>query len=67
MAVPTARADLRHGERIDMIAGVNFIVPGGALTGNRLALEFSMPVYQKLDGPQLETDYKVMAGWQLAF
>lgn len=67
MVVPTARTDLRHGERVDMMAGINFIVPGGALEGNRLAIEFTLPVYQKLDGPQLETDYRLMAGWQLAF
>ena len=67
MMVPTARTDLRHGERVDIFAGVNFIVPSGSLEGNRLAVEFSAPVYQNLDGPQLETDYRITAGWQLAF
>lgn len=67
MVVPTARTDLRHGERIDVAAGINFIVPDGPLEGNRLAIEFTLPVYQKLDGPQLETDYRLMAGWQFAF
>jgi hypothetical protein len=35
--------------------GVNFEVAGSTLHGQRLALEFSMPLWQDLDGPQLET------------
>ncbi len=65
MMVPTARTDLRGGERIDALAGINVVIPG--LEDNRLALEFGTPVYQRLDGPQLETDYRLVAGWQLTF
>jgi hypothetical protein len=64
---PTFRTDLRGGKRIDGILGVNFIVPHGELAGNRLAVEFGLPLYQDLDGPQLETDYRLMVGWQKAF
>jgi len=67
MMVPTARTDLRGGERIDLLVGFNYIQPDGALEGNRLAIEAGMPIYQNLDGPQLETDYRLMVGWQLAF
>ena len=39
----------------------------GPLTGQRLAVEVSVPVYQNLDGPQLEQDWSLTTGWQWAF
>jgi hypothetical protein len=62
--VPTARTDLRGGTRFDIPVGLNFWVSGGALAGHRLAVELNIPVYQSLDGPQLETDWILTAGWQ---
>lgn len=67
MMVPTARADLRGGKRIDALVGVNYLFTQGTLKGNRLAFEVGRPVYQHLDGPQLETDTTITLGWQLAF
>lgn len=65
--VYTADPDKRGGRRVDLAAGVNWYVQRGLLRGNRLALEFGVPVYQDLDGPQLETDWTLTLGWQLAF
>lgn len=67
MMVPTARTDLRGGERVDALIGANLYAPHGHLKGHRLAFEFGLPVYQRLDGPQLETDYRLTIGWQKAF
>lgn len=67
MMVPTARTDLRAGERVDALIGVNYYQPDGIFANHRLAAEFGMPVYQRLDGPQMETDYRFMLGWQYAF
>lgn len=67
MMTPGARADLRAGERIDALFGVNLLQNHGTFKNHRLAVEFGMPLYQKLDGPQMETDYRVMLGWQYAF
>lgn len=67
MMAPTARTDLRGGERIDALVGINLYQPEGKLAGNRLAAEFGMPIYQHLNGPQLETDYRFTLAWQLAF
>jgi hypothetical protein len=64
---PPLDANLYSGERLDAAIGVNFIVPEGHLKGHRLAAEFSTPVYQRLDGPRLETDYILTLGWQKAF
>lgn len=64
---PPMNPDLQDGERVEMFAGLNFIVPEGPLKGNRLAAEAGVPVYERLDGPRLETDYRLIFGWQYAF
>ncbi len=65
--VPTANPSLRGGERIDIVFGLNVYAPEGGLEGNRLAVEAGFPVYQSLDGPQLETDWRLSAGWNWSF
>jgi hypothetical protein len=67
MIVPTADPDLRAGTRLDFGVGVNFEVAGETLHGQRLALEFLAPLWQDLDGPQLERDWALVMGWQYAF
>jgi hypothetical protein len=67
-AVPTADPDLRAGTRLDLTFGINLFFPKGSVAdGHRLAVEAGLPVYQHLDGPQLETDWIVTVGWQKAF
>ena len=65
--VQTANPDYYGGERLDLLGGINLIVPEGALKGHRFALEAGAPVYQDLNGPQMETDWTLMVGWQKAF
>ena len=67
LLVPTADPALRAGERLDLAFGINFVVPEGKMRDFRLAIEFILPVYQDLDGPQLETDYGLMIGSQYSF
>ena len=38
-----------------------------ALAGQRFAVEFLLPVYQDLNGPQMESDWTLVVGWQYAF
>jgi len=64
---PTLDPQRRGGQRLDALVGVNLYAPDGPLRGHRLAVEFGVPVYQKLEGPQLETDWLLTAGWQFAF
>ena len=64
---PTMDPNLQGGTRANVSAGINFIVPdrlGGILAGQRLAVEFQMPVYQNLDGPQMPLAWTLIAGWQ---
>lgn len=65
--VPTADPNLRAGEQLDLLGGVNLLVPLGPLGEHRFAAEAGFPVHQSLDGPQLETDWRVVVGWQYAF
>jgi len=61
--VQTANPALLSGKRADLSLGLNVKVPG---TGHRFAIEVGQPVWQDLDGPQLETDMIITAGWQWA-
>lgn len=62
--VQTADPDNQAMDRLDVGVGVN--LGNASWRGHRIAAEFTVPVYQKLDGPQLETDWRVMVGYQFA-
>ena len=64
---PAADPKLRGGSEIDGFAGVNLLAPKGALHGHRVAIEFGLPLYQNLDGPQLQNTWMATAGWQYSF
>jgi hypothetical protein len=65
--VPTADPERRAGERVDLLLGMNLYAREGPVKGHRLAVEFGVPLYQRLDGPQLEMDWLLTAGWQYAW
>ncbi|MBL27880.1 MAG: alpha-amylase [Rhodospirillaceae bacterium] len=69
IVAPVQTADPANygGDRLDVLFGVNLVAQNGSFRGHRLAIEFGMPVYQDLNGPQMQTDYQVTAGWQYAF
>jgi hypothetical protein len=62
--VQTANPDFYGGDRLDLLFGVNLIGQHDAICGHRLAAEFGVPVYQNLNGPQLETDWTLTVEWQ---
>ncbi len=65
--VPTADTTRRGGTQIDIGFGLNLFVPEGDLRTGRLAIEFDIPIYRALQGPQLETDWQLTAGLQFSF
>jgi len=57
--VQTAVPGFQGGERVDVALG--FGLNGqGVFRGFRLGAEVGVPIYQDLNGPQLETDYTVL-------
>jgi len=66
MMVPTADADLRSVDRLELFAGLRYDF-GSGLYGNTLMFEAGLPLYEDLDGPQLETDLRAIAAWQVHF
>ena len=65
--VQTADPNNQGGERVDILLGVNLIGQTGTIAGHRVAFEFGVPIYEHLNGPQLETDWTFTIGYQKAF
>ena len=64
---PSHRPDFQGFNRLGVAISSNLIVPAGTLAGQRLAIEFILPVYQNLTGTQLRSRWKLVLGWQYAF
>ena len=64
--VQTADPGRQGISRTNLSIGLNW-AGQGSLFGYRLALEYSVPIQEDLDGPQLETDSQLMIGFQKAF
>ena len=65
--VPTADPDNYGGEKVFVGFGINLVGQRGALKGHRIAIEATLPLYQDLNGPQLESDHMVTLGYQYTF
>lgn len=64
---PSHRPDFRGGTQLDVAISSNLMVPAGKpLAGQRLAVEFTMPVHQNLTGIQLKKRWILTFGWQYA-
>ena len=64
---PNHRPDGRGGQRLYLAISSHLMVPTGIFAGQRLAVEFQMPLYQNLTGTQLKTRWWLILGWQYAF
>ena len=67
MMNPVADSELRSGTRADVYLGLTYLFTEGALKNQNFSIEVGTPVFQNIDGPNLETDYKLIAGWQFRF
>ena len=57
--ISTADSSLSESERLDILLGLNL--------SNGFSVEFGLPLYQRIGGPNLETKYRLIAGWQKSF
>ena len=64
--VQTANPDLFGGEQFFASLGANLLFPGN-LSGARLGLEYALPLYQNLNGPQLGINNSFTVGIQYTF
>lgn len=67
MVVQTADPNRQGGATYNFGFGLNLLIPDGMFQGLRLAAEYVVPVYEDLDGPQLETDALWIFGAQFSF
>ncbi len=65
--VHTVDPNLKAGTRADFGFGLNFQGPDGPLHDLRLAVNFDLPIYQSLDGPQMRTENMLTFGLQYTF
>ena len=65
--VQTVDPDHYGGDVVNLNLGINLVGQAGSLAGQRLAIEASLPLQRDLNGPQMETDWTITAGWQYAF
>ena len=62
--VPTVFNDNFGGEWLFLGAGVNLYIPNGFLKNVRVGFEYDYPVYQNLNGPQMEMQDRLTVGVQ---
>jgi len=64
---PSANSNNYGGQRANLYFGLNLFKEKCSLKGNRLLLEYGIPVYQNLNGPQMSMQSNLSAGWQYTF
>jgi hypothetical protein len=64
---PTNRPDLQAGQRASILFGMNFMIPDGILRGQLLGIEGGIPMYQSLDGPQLNQRWELWTNLSLTW
>ncbi len=67
MMVPTADPNRRAKTSVNLYLGFDFNIGKGGAVDHTISVEFSRPIYQDLDGPQLETERMARVGWQVVF
>lgn len=65
--VQTAYPENYGGEKLELFGGMNLVGQEGWVRNQRIAFEVGAPVYQSLNGPQLQTGWTAILGWQYAF
>ncbi len=67
LSEPTKDPNLQGGRRLDLVFRANFHPNKGPLMGHGFVVDVVKPIYQSLDGPQLERRCAVRLGWHWEF
>lgn len=65
--VQTADETNYGGETLSLAAEVSLLGDELGLDGHQLSVQYSLPVYQNLNGPQLGVQHSLLASYQVAF
>ena len=65
--VQTADPDNYGGDFVDLALGANLVGQSGAIRGQRLGAELSMPIYQDYNGVQMEMDWMLTLAYQYSW
>ncbi len=65
MDEPTKDPRLQGGRRLDLVVGPSF--HPSQLKGQEFFVHFDKPIFQSLDGPQLQRRWAIMLSWQYEF
>ena len=67
MDEPTKDPTLQGGRRLEVTFGVSLHPAEGVLKGHEFFVHANKPIFQSLDGPQLQKRWVVRLGWQWEF
>ncbi len=67
MMSPTSDALNSGGKQLNAFVGANFSIGKEVFKGHRLGIEYGLPLYQNLNGIQMQGKGTLLAGWQVAF
>ncbi len=65
LPVQTADPERQGKQRLELGLGLNLLGTQGALKGQRISIEWVVPLHQDLNGPQLKADSMLTLGYQL--
>ncbi len=65
--VPSNNPNLQAGQQLNILFGLNYVIPDGFLKGQRLGVEGGIPIYQWLEGPQIRQTYQIWTNLTILF
>lgn len=65
--VSTADTSNYGGQSVNLAAGVNLLADEIGLENHSFLVEYELPIYQNLNGPQLGVQHSITANWQVTF
>ena len=67
MIVPTADVNNQGFRRVDLTLGVDWLLGEFSATQHSLSIDYKKPLWQEVNGIQLQLDWNVSVNWQVNF